>query len=248
MGDMDRALEHLTRAVELYPGDAQAHAEIGRLLEARGDFAGAERAYADALALDPSDASIVERHDAVAARIRLAGMPAEYQQIPTRPQATRADLAALIGVRLAPVLEAAPPRNPGVMTDIGANWANMWILAVANAGVMDPYVNHTFQPAALLRRSDLAEVVTRLLAPIGRANPAEARAWQNARVRFSDIAPGHLAYPAASTAVAAGVMSADSADAFRPSEVVSGADAVQAIDRLQALAALGSGPASRTER
>lgn len=248
MGDMDRALEHLTRAIELDPGDAQAHAQIGRLLEARGDFAGAERALADALALDPGDAAIADLHAAVAARARFARMPTEYQEIAGRPQATRADLAALIAVRLAPIVEAAPARNPGVITDIGGTWADPWIFAVANAGIMEPYANHTFQPRAGIRRSDLADVVSRLLAQVARDHPADARAWQNASVRFSDISASHLSYPAASTAVAAGVMSADAADAFRPADAVSGAEAVQAIDRLQALAAAGSGGPNRAER
>jgi tetratricopeptide (TPR) repeat protein len=248
MGDMDRALDHLNRAVTLDPGDAQAHAQIGRVLEARGDFAAAERAYADAMALDPGDATIAEWHETVAARTRLAQMPLEYRDIPTRPQATRADVAALIGVRLADLVEAAPARNPGVITDVGATWADAWILAVANAGIMEPYANHTFQPRGLVQRADLAEVVDSLLAQIARTNPAQARAWQNARVRFSDIAPSHLAYPAASTAVAAGVMNADDNDAFRPSDAVSGAEAVQAIDRLQALAALGPGRSGRAGR
>ncbi len=246
-GDMDRARQHLDRAVELDPGDAQAHAEIGRLLEARGDLEGAEQAYADAMALDPGDQTIVERRDAVQARSRFERLPLEYQEIASRPQATRADLAALIGVRLAPVVQAAPAGNPGVITDVAGHWAGTWILAVANAGLMEPYANHTFQPRAALRRSDLALVVGRLIAQIGRTNGA-ARAWQEARVRFSDIAPGHLAYSAASTAVAAGVMSADADGAFRPSDPVSGADVVQAVDRLQALAAAESQVAGRTPR
>ena len=247
-GEMDQALEHLNRAIALDPGDVQAHVEIGRLFEARGDFASAEQAYAEALGLDPGDATIAERRDVMAARLRLARMPIEYQEIPGRPAATRADLAALIGVRLEAVVSAAPPRSPGVITDVGGHWATTWILSVANAGIMDPYANHTFQPGAAIRRSDLADVVSRLLVPIARANPSAARRWQDAGVRFSDIAPGHLAYPAASTAVAAGVMSAAPADAFRPSAVVSGAEAVQAIDRLQALAALEGGPPARVER
>jgi tetratricopeptide (TPR) repeat protein len=246
MGEMDQARQHLDRAVELDPNDAQAHVEIGRLLEARGEYDAAEQAYADALALSPGDGAIADLRDKAAARSRFERLPLEYQSIASRPEATRADLAALIGVRLAPIVQAAPPRSPGVITDLAGHWAGNWILAVANAGFMNPYANHTFQPGAALSRSDVAEVVSRLLAQIARTNPVAARAWQNARVRFTDIAPGHLAYPAASAAVAAGVMSADPQGAFRPSDEVSGAELVQAIDRLQALAA--GAPASQAER
>jgi tetratricopeptide (TPR) repeat protein len=248
LGNMDEARQHLDRALALDPGDAQAHVEIGQLLEARGDLAGAEQAYTEALALDPGDAPIVDRRDAVAARRRFERLPLEYQQIAQKPQATRGDLAALIGVRLAPVVQQTPSRNPGVITDVAGHWANLWILAVANAGLMEPYANHTFQPGATLRRSDLAEVASRLLSEIARGGASEVRAWQEARVSFSDIAPGHLAYRAASTAVAAGIMSTDDHNAFRPSDAVSGAEVEQAVDRLQALAATASQMVGRSAR
>ena len=51
-----------------------------------------------------------------------------------------------------------------VITDIRTNWAATWIVTVTRAGVMDPLANHTFQPRAVVRRVDLAQVVSRLLA------------------------------------------------------------------------------------
>ena len=71
---------------------------------------------------------------------------------------------------------------------------------------MEPFANHAFQPRAVVRRIDLAQAVGRLLARVAAANPARAQAWESARLKFADLAAGHLAYPAASVAVAAGVM------------------------------------------
>jgi len=56
------------------------------------------------------------------------------------------------------------------------------------------------------------------------------------RARFTDIAQGHLAYPAASMAVAAGVMSTAPDGSFLPSRLVTGDEAVQTIQRLQTMA------------
>jgi S-layer homology domain len=128
-----------------------------------------------------------------------------------------------------------------VMTDIRGHWAESWILAVTRAGVLDPFANHTFQPRTIVRRVDFAQATTRLLAKVAVVAPAQAKAWANARGRFTDIAAGHLAYPAASTAVAAGVMAALPDGAFQPSRAVTGAEAVEAIERLRAMANVSSG-------
>jgi hypothetical protein len=114
-------------------------------------------------------------------------------------------------------------------------------MAVARAGIIEPYANHTFQPRSAVRRADLAQAVGRLLARIG--TPAQVRAWENARPPFSDLSTGHLAYPAASAAVASGVMTAGADGSFEPSRPVTGAEALQAVQRLQAMADLA---ASRT--
>ena len=81
-------------------------------------------------------------------------------------------------------------------------------MAVARAGVMEPFANHTFQPRTVVRRVDLAQAVARLLAARRRAASGAAKAWETARLKFSDLSPSHLAYPAASAAVASGVLTA----------------------------------------
>src|SRR5205823_1914462 len=114
------------------------------------------------------------------------------------PQVTRADLAALIGVRLAPLLQQpSRRRDAALITDVRNNWAAAWIMSVARAGVMEPYANHAFQPRTLVRRVDLAQAVMHLLTRIAVTSPAAAKSWQSARIRFSDLSAGHLAYPAA---------------------------------------------------
>jgi hypothetical protein len=67
--------------------------------------------------------------------------------------------------------------------------------------------------------------------------PDRAKAWESARLRFSDLAPSHLAYPAASVAVASGVMKTTGDNAFQPSRPVTGPEALAAIGALQTLAA-----------
>ncbi len=236
-GETDLALAHVQRATSLDPADAASFAQMGELLEARGDVDGALAAYTSALTLEPSEV-VGARRDAVRARAALARLPEEYRAIAEAPQVTRADLAALIGVRLGALLQSVRTGDPVVVTDTRANWAEPWIMTVVRAGVMEPYENHTFQPRVVVRRVDLAQAASRLLQRLAAMSPTLARPWENARGRFSDMTQGHLAYPAASVAVAAGVMAVGSDTAFQPSRPVTGAEAVQAVRRLETLAGL----------
>ena len=119
------------------------------MLDVRGDVAGAEHAYSDALALEPSAAADLEsKIEMLRERAELARLPEEYRAIEQSPQITRGDLAALIGVRLAPLLQASRRRDAVLITDVRTHWAAIWIMSVARAGVMDPFSNHAFQPRA----------------------------------------------------------------------------------------------------
>jgi tetratricopeptide (TPR) repeat protein len=234
--ELDAALEHYRKALALEPTDAGALAEMGETLEAQGDIDGALKSYLESLAIEPNE-RVASRRDALRARLELAQLPEEYRSIESSPQLARGDLAALIGVRLAPLLQART-RDAGVITDIRDHWAESWILSVVRGGVMEAYANHTFQPRAAVRRVDFAQAVTRLLSKLSAVAPAQVSGWQSARLQFPDMAAGHLAYPAASAAVASGVMAAAPDGSFQPSRVVTGAEAVASIDRLQSLANL----------
>jgi tetratricopeptide (TPR) repeat protein len=236
-GREDAALERFKRAVELDPSDARSFAHIGEILENRGDFDGATQAYESAASLD-SIPEVEKKLEALRERAALEKLPAEYRAIEQAPQVTRADLAALVGIRLGPLLQGAPAGDASLITDIRNNWAQTWIVAVARAGVMEPFANHAFQPRAIVRRADLAEATAKVLKIIGASRPAVAKIWESARPHFSDLAPTHLAYPAASMAVGANVLQVGAEDTFQPSRAITGAEAMEAIGKLELLAGL----------
>lgn len=231
----DAALEHFRKAVQLDPTDVRSLVQIGEIQESQGEYDAAAQTYSEASALEPSP-ELDARIEAARSRSALARLPAEYHAIAQAAQVTRADLAALIGIRVPQLLQGAPRSDAALLTDVRNNWAQQWIMAVARAGVIEPFANHQFQPRAIVRRADLAQAVSRLLARIAARRPAVAKGWDSARLRFGDLAPGHLAYPAASAAVAAGVMkTAGDNAAFQPSRPVTGQEAVDAITKIEAL-------------
>lgn len=225
-GAFGPAVEHLQKAVAMDPADARAWVSLADALEKRGDLTGAMNALERAYAAEASE-SVKQRLDRLRERTELSGLPGEYTAIPTLPQATRGDLAALVGVRLQTVVAASRARSAEVATDVRGHWAATWIMSVTRAGLMDVYPNHTFQPRAVVRRVDLAQVVSRVLNAAGVAAPG--------RPAIADVGPGHLRYRDVAAAVGAGVMMLDGAS-FRPSRVVTGAEVVEVVRRLERLA------------
>jgi tetratricopeptide (TPR) repeat protein len=233
-GHPDQALDEFTRAATLEPSDAATFVQIGELLDEKSDFAGAEAAYRKAADIDPTP-ELSTRLATAAKKAREAKLPPEFRASLTSTQLTRGELAALIGVRFDDVIRDAPPRQV-VITDTRGHWAAEWITPVARAGIMDPFANHTFQPRTRLRRGDLAMVVSRLLGLIAARDP-DLRARLAQRPAIADMTPRHTQYAAAAAAVASGVMPLLAGDRFQVGQAVTGAEAVDALDRVRALAA-----------
>lgn len=233
-GEQAAALEHFRKAIALEPTDATSHAQIGGILEEQGDSSGAIAAYEKARAIDSEEVP-VERIANLREAERLSRMPPEYRAIPSSDVATRAEVAALVGVRLEGLVSKVPPRQV-VVTDIRTHWAQEWITSVVRAGVMDPQPNYTFQPNGRVRRGELAQTVSRVLNLIAAAKPGVAKDWQGARQKIADVPAGHLSYPAVSVAVASGVMPLADTGAFQLLRPVTGAEVVEVVTRLEALA------------
>jgi tetratricopeptide (TPR) repeat protein len=238
-GDLDSALDHARKAAELEPDEPRAHVMLGEIYETRGEFARAADEFGNAVALQPDDA-LTARIEDLRARAVFAAMPPEYRAIGDSPALTRGQLAALLAVKLEPLLTGTRNASAVVITDTRAHWAAPYILTVARSAVMEPFPNHTFQPDQIVLRADLARAVSRSLNLIAKRQPQLAAAWRNPRRKFPDVPTGHLSYPAAALAVEAGVMTADADGSFQLTRPVTGTEAVAAIDKL---AQLGGRPA-----
>ena len=234
LGELGRALDHVRRANELEPNDADGLTLQGEIHEVLGDLEGAEAAFAGAVRIDPTPERRA-RFERVRSRLSAARLPPAYRAIPDKATVSRAELASLVVVRLAGILSGAPRDETVLITDTRAHWADRWILEAAQAGVVEVLPNHTFQPEVTVDRGELAQVVSRVLTLIEGQRASVGLGWQAARESFNDVDPGHLQYPAASMAVAAGVMSARDGR-FDLSRAVSGMEAVSAVGRLEDLA------------
>ena len=231
---LDAALTHARAALLLDDGDAPTHALVGELEAARGNLRPALEAFTRAAARDPRPEYRARIED-LERRIDLAGMPGAFRSIGERGAISRGDLAALLGARLEPLLAGARNQPIPLMTDVRGHWAQRWILDVARAGVMEVFPNHTFQPGATVRRSDLARVVGMIHDRVQATDPAGAARWRGRAVEITDVAAGNAVRESADLAVEAGVIGLDPGGAFSATRAVSGREAIAAVDRLVAL-------------
>jgi tetratricopeptide (TPR) repeat protein len=231
-GKTDQALARFRRVVEMDPTDVASRIRIGEMLDASGDLAAALAMYTEANALEPS-VELRRRIAAIDARLAYLKLPAEYRAIPGSPTITRGDLASLIGIRLQTLLDRAPAMG-AVITDARNHWASEWIMATARGGVMEPYENHTFQPRNTVLRSDLAQAVARMLKVIAAGRPQLLKDWQSRAQKMVDVGVSNLHYADASLSVAAGIIPLIDGS-FQLSRPVTGAEAVDAIDRVERL-------------
>lgn len=225
---------HLERAKELDPGDRATYVQLGELQEDSGDTDAAIASYQAALKLEPS-ADVEAKLARARERDDLSRLPDEFKTLSARPEATRADLATALAVRVPGLLDRAPVRPMPVITDLRGHWARPWIVVAVRSGVVDAYPNHTYQPAASVTRSDLAQAASRtlsLLTARGDQRPAE---WMAATPAFTDLPREHPSYPAVAQAVASGVMTASNGT-IEPTRPVTGQELLEAVSRLQRIA------------
>jgi tetratricopeptide (TPR) repeat protein len=208
-------------------GDRQVRLRLGGVFLQQGDYERAEGVYAALLARDPGDATARAGLSAVRDGREAATMPEEYRRIPDAPRVTRADLAALMMVRIKG-LRRAPPGEPQVAVDIAGSWAREQIASALAMDVLDVYPNHTFQPGAVVRRVDVARAAARVLERVG---------WPRAAApEPTDMTRAHLDYDAVERALGAGVMGLTPSGAFEPWRPVSGKEALEVVDSLARLA------------
>jgi tetratricopeptide (TPR) repeat protein len=232
-GKLDQAMQHYRMSIQLDPADVSSRIHVAEMLEARSDVEGAMAMYTEAYGLEPTP-DVRRRMAALDARAAYLRLPAEYRALPDAPSITRGDLAAVIGIRLEELLATAPGQVE-VLTDTRNHWAARWIMAVTRAGVMDAFDNHTFMPRNTVRRADLAQAVSRVLKLIAVREPALLKEWQGRQAKMTDVGVSNLNYADASLAVSSGVLSLADGDLFQLTRAVSGAEATDAVTKLERL-------------
>ena len=227
----DSALGHLEQAVSLDPNAVEGWMMIAEIYLAAGDLERSEQALLRADAIEPRE-EIANALLDIEARRREADRSPEYRQIEVSEALTRGQLATLVGMQFERLLEEATVGRAAIITDARDYWGYAWLLTVVQARVMESDANYRFQPERGVTRAELAEVLMRIY-ELGEASVEIPPV--SSRPRFSDLAPSHLSFSAASEAVSLGILFPLERNTFQPGGQVTGADAIASVERLRLL-------------
>lgn len=147
-----------------------------------------------------------------------------YHGIKSADALTREQLAAII-VRYFPQV-AEFPQSPQIVTDTQDSWARPEVQVIVGIGLIDPLPNHTFQPSIPITRGIFALSMSRLIRLL-RISPVDAP-----EIPTPDLRPGDALYRDIQLVLNAGLMGLEDSGSFNVSGLVSGEDAVRAVDRL----------------
>ena len=216
--------EAAAAALEAHPEeDRQVLLRLGEVLTGLREYGRALEAYRRVLALDPRDEDALRLSRQVREALEMLQMPEEYRRIPSSTTITRADLAALVMSKVS-LLSRLPPGTAKVAIDISGSWARDHIIRALALDILDVYPNHTFQPAAVVRRGDLAQAVQRVLDVAH--HPATTLA------NPTDMTPNNLFHYPAARVVGAGLMDLTEGGAFEAWRPVTGQEAVDVLEGL----------------
>jgi Tfp pilus assembly protein PilF len=232
--NLESALLHLEAAMQLRPDDTGLLRDYAETLLADEQYGKSLDAFEKLLELDPRDKAAADRAAELREKMGVVEIPSRYNEIPAVEALTREDLAALIAIKFKTDLERSQAKPP-IIIDIATSWAARFILQTTSLGLLDVYENHTFYPQKAVNRAELAQALARLIDFLkGLGRPLVPQLPRN-RIQIADLPPDNFYREDILQVVAYQVMELSPQRAFRPEAVVSGAEAVRALDLLRAL-------------
>jgi len=217
------------RAIQLAPGEAALHGQYAELLRRarRPDEAEAELRL-QRLYSGPAVNLVASDNELVVAGLedlgRWGNQIEHFREIRSSQAITREQLAALLTRYFPQLTEFRHSRE--VMTDLDGSWAESAIQTVVGAGLLDPTVNHAFQPARIVSRGEFATVVSRL------TRLFSVSGGDSTWISPLDVVPDSTLYRELEPVLSYGLLLLDNAGNFNIAAPVSGEEAVNTAEKL----------------
>ena len=245
-GKPNSARDRFLKARDVNPDYADAYYYMGVSYMREHKFDDAERWFYQALEKNPAHAD-ADRMWEKADKIKRAAPGTKHgREICLKETISRADFCALLieELKLDRLMiqgkaqeEPESRRNVPDLTDIGGHWAEKYIRAVVDMGIMMQFPDHTFRPDDPMRRVDLAVAVQNILVAATGEEKLKTR-FVGSPSPFPDVPSGSYGYNAILLVSTRGILSADvKTGEFHPNDPISGADALLALRKLMVILA-----------
>jgi hypothetical protein len=171
-GDRDAELGAVKELSSRRPGDRILLERRAELELEVGDPSAGLKIIQDLAARHPRDPAMAEKLESAKFRWRLSQLPQGVQEVASKPELKKADLAVLL-YWLVPDVRNSRPTAGRIATDVLDHPHQEEIVRVVNLGLMDvdPTL-HRFSPGAAVRRGPALRVLLRTLDRFGKAGCA----------------------------------------------------------------------------
>jgi tetratricopeptide (TPR) repeat protein len=228
-------LVHLKAAAEARPGDKTLLRAYADALYEAGEFGRSLDLYEKLAVLVPQDMSVAARIKDLKNELGVFELPSQYGLIPSQDSITRADLAALIAVKFEDFFKTPAPATQ-ILVDISTSWAQRFIIEVASRNVMSVYDNHTFQPARIINRAEMADAASRLVSFLEGKGIKFVPVLEARKIQIADVSPDNFYYQPILRVVSLQIMVLSPEKLFEPEKTVTGREAGSILDIVLGLA------------
>jgi tetratricopeptide (TPR) repeat protein len=227
--ETENALVHLKSARAESPDDPRILKAYGEALFQTENFKESFETYQKVLELIPEDSQVQKRIEQLKNRLGIFELPSQYNNIPSLDAVSKEDVAALIMVKFDPHLEETG-ENPPIIIDISTSWATEFIIQATALGLLDIYPNHTFQPAKIVTRAQMAEILFRLIRYLSRQGYSFIQQISPQNIEIADVSSDNFYYQPIVMMISYDFMNLAGGRRFHPDRPVTGNEAVQLMD------------------
>jgi len=231
---LKNTLIHLEAAYSADPDNIEIKTYYAEILFQVQKYAQSLDLYQELLDIEPDNSKFKERIATLKNRLGIFELPDEYNIIPTVEAVSKEQIAALIFEKFKAQIGTVRQKPP-IIIDIATSWASKYILKMATLGILDVYPNHEFQPKKIIKRSEMAEILIRLIHYLKDKGYPFIQHIPPESIEISDVSPDNYYYRPILLILSYDIMNLHPDRSFKPDYPVSGQEAMNYLEVISAL-------------
>ena len=227
--ELQDALLHMEALKDLEPKNPEILRDYADTLFVLKQFEKSLAIYEEIQFIQPENEEVLSQIENIKNKLGIFDLPSQYQSIPSKPEISKEDVAALLAVKFKDILDTSRAKPP-ILTDISTSWASKFILKMTSIGLFEVYANHTFQPDRMVTRAEMAKILFRLTELLKDYGQRFVQQVPPDKIEVADVSSDNHYFRPIRQIVAYQIMELSLDNEFRPEYPVSGEEAHEMLD------------------
>jgi Tfp pilus assembly protein PilF len=227
--NLDNAIVHLEASCTNDPENIDILRKYGDVLFLANENKRSLDIYEKLLMGESENQEYQQRVEILKNRLGIFELPSQYNAIISAEAVSKEEVAALLAVKFKDVMEETN-KKPPIIIDIATSWADDYILQMTSIGLLDIYPNHTFRPKKIINRSEMAEILLRLVNYLVERGFRFIQQIPPENIQISDVSVDNFYYQPIILILSYDIMSLSLDKTFKPDTPVSGPESIKLFD------------------